>query len=67
MSRHRRPSPASRRLTGAQGPFGDRCGRLLLGDRGETSIQMAIVFPFVILFTIATVQYFVFAHARSQP
>nr|WP_228184045.1 TadE family protein [Streptomyces anulatus] len=26
---------------------------------------MAIVFPFVILLTIGTVQYFVFAHARS--
>ncbi|MET8731243.1 TadE family protein [Streptomyces parvus] len=37
----------------------------LRGDRGETSIQMAIVFPFVILLTIGTVQYFVFAHARS--
>ncbi|MEV7898214.1 TadE family protein [Streptomyces cyaneofuscatus] len=62
---HQRPGPGSRRPTGAQGPSGDRRGRLLLGDRGETSIQMAIVFPFVILFTIATVQYFVFAHARS--
>ncbi|MFB6655346.1 TadE family protein [Streptomyces microflavus] len=63
-SPRRRPDPGGRELTGAQGRFGDRLGRLL-GDRGEASIQMAIVFPFVILFTIATVQYFVFAHARS--
>ncbi|MGW5342905.1 TadE family protein [Streptomyces sp. NPDC004050] len=35
------------------------------GDRGEASIQMAIVFPFVILVTVAVVQAAMWVHARS--
>ncbi|MEU9033363.1 TadE family protein [Streptomyces sp. NPDC048352] len=35
------------------------------GDRGEASIQMAIVFPFVILITVAVVQAAMWFHARS--
>ncbi|MER5870514.1 TadE family protein [Streptomyces sp. NPDC002044] len=35
------------------------------GDRGESSIQMAIVFPFVILVTVAVVQAAMWIHARS--
>lgn len=35
------------------------------GDRGESSIQMAIVFPFVILVTVAVVQAAMWIHARN--
>lgn len=35
------------------------------GDRGEASIQMAIVFPFVILLTLAVVQAGMWFHARN--
>lgn len=35
------------------------------GDRGESSIQMAIIFPFVILVTIAVVQAAMWVHARN--
>ncbi|MFK0016965.1 TadE family protein [Streptomyces sp. NPDC091027] len=35
------------------------------GDRGESSIQMAIVFPFVILVTVAVVQAAMWVHARN--
>jgi Flp pilus assembly protein TadG len=34
-------------------------------DRGDTSIQMAIVFPFVILLTVAVVQASMWYYARS--
>ncbi|MEU3315783.1 TadE family protein [Streptomyces sp. NPDC006662] len=34
-------------------------------DRGETSIQMAIVFPFVILVTVAVVQAAMWFYARN--
>lgn len=34
-------------------------------DRGESSIQMAIVFPFVILVTVAVVQAAMWVHARN--
>lgn len=34
-------------------------------DRGESSIQMAIVFPFVILVTVAVVQASMWVHARN--
>ncbi|KPH98722.1 TadE family protein [Actinobacteria bacterium OV450] len=39
--------------------------RRLVGDRGEASIQMAIIFPFVILVTVAVVQAAMWVHARS--
>ncbi|MFI5987670.1 TadE/TadG family type IV pilus assembly protein [Streptomyces sp. NPDC051555] len=35
------------------------------GDRGEASIQMAIVFPFVILMTVAVVQAAMWMYARN--
>ncbi|MFD0120179.1 TadE/TadG family type IV pilus assembly protein [Streptomyces virginiae] len=35
------------------------------GDRGESSIQMAIVFPFVIVLTVVVVQAAMWFHARS--
>lgn len=35
------------------------------GDRGESSIQMAIVFPFVILVTMAVVQASMWVYARN--
>ncbi|MEU4095901.1 TadE/TadG family type IV pilus assembly protein [Streptomyces sp. NPDC026673] len=35
------------------------------GDLGEASIQMAIVFPFVILLTLAVVQAGMWFHARN--
>ncbi|MER6443629.1 TadE family protein [Streptomyces venezuelae] len=35
------------------------------GDRGESSIQMAIVFPFVIALTVIVVQASMWIHARS--
>lgn len=35
------------------------------GDRGESSIQMAIVFPFVIVLTVAVVQAAMWFHARN--
>ncbi|MGW1768226.1 TadE family protein [Streptomyces sp. NPDC002073] len=35
------------------------------GDRGESSIQMAIVFPFVILVTVAVVQASMWIYARN--
>ncbi|MFF3950539.1 TadE family protein [Streptomyces sp. NPDC001902] len=37
----------------------------LRGDRGETSIQMAVVFPFVIVLTLAVVQAGMWFHARN--
>ncbi|WP_276615665.1 TadE/TadG family type IV pilus assembly protein [Streptomyces sp. A1136] len=40
----------------------ERTGR---GDRGEASIQMAIVFPFVILVTVAVVQASMWFFARN--
>ncbi|MFJ8073899.1 TadE family protein [Streptomyces sp. NPDC096176] len=36
-----------------------------MDDRGDTSIQMAIVFPFVILLTIAVVQASMWYYARN--
>ncbi|WP_406451530.1 pilus assembly protein [Streptomyces sp. NBC_00876] len=36
-----------------------------LDDRGDSSIQMAIVFPFVILLTIAVVQVSLWYYARN--
>ncbi|MFF3088762.1 TadE/TadG family type IV pilus assembly protein [Streptomyces nojiriensis] len=35
------------------------------GDRGESSIQMAIVFPFVIVLTVTVVQAAMWFHARN--
>ncbi|MFJ5218714.1 TadE family protein [Streptomyces sp. NPDC088354] len=35
------------------------------GDRGDASIQMAIVFPFVILLTLTVVQVGMWFHARN--
>ncbi|MFE9933675.1 TadE/TadG family type IV pilus assembly protein [Streptomyces sp. NPDC005533] len=43
----------------------DRTGGLACGDRGESSLQMAIVFPFVILLTVAVVQAAMWVHARN--
>lgn len=34
-------------------------------DRGDTAIQMAILFPFLIVLTIGTVQYAMLSHARN--
>lgn len=39
--------------------------RRSLDDRGDSSIQMAIVFPFVILLTIAVVQVSMWYYARN--
>ncbi|MFD9338634.1 TadE family protein [Streptomyces sp. NPDC060028] len=50
------PVPAAPNLTGT--------GRYW-GDRGESSIQMVIVFPFVILVTIAVVQASMWVYARN--
>ncbi len=44
---------------------GRRRHRWRLGDRGEASIQMAIVFPFVIILTVTVVQAAMWFHARS--
>ncbi|MFD3556889.1 TadE family protein [Streptomyces goshikiensis] len=35
------------------------------GDRGESSIQMAIVFPFILLVTVAVVQASMWVYARN--
>ncbi|MGY9067015.1 TadE family protein [Streptomyces sp. CAS3] len=40
-------------------------GRRLGDDRGDTSIQMAIVFPFVLLATVAVVQTSMWYYARQ--
>ncbi|MFE6848795.1 TadE/TadG family type IV pilus assembly protein [Streptomyces sp. NPDC057686] len=52
---------------GAQptGAGGERGGRRDWRERGESSIQMAIVFPFVILVTVAVVQAAMWVHARN--
>ncbi|MFH8698853.1 TadE/TadG family type IV pilus assembly protein [Streptomyces chartreusis] len=42
-----------------------RKGRRRRGDRGETSIQMAIVYPFVLLATVAVVQACLWFYARQ--
>ncbi|MEW2425758.1 TadE family protein [Streptomyces nigra] len=42
-----------------------RCGRRWRQDRGEASLQMAIVFPFVLLATIAVVQASLWYYARQ--
>nr|WP_307841647.1 pilus assembly protein [Streptomyces endocoffeicus] len=39
--------------------------RRLSGDRGDASVQMAIVFPFVIVLTIAVVQASMWYYARQ--
>ncbi|TXS06940.1 pilus assembly protein [Streptomyces sp. col6] len=39
--------------------------RRSLDDRGDTSVQMAIVFPFIILLTIAVVQVSLWYYARN--
>lgn len=36
-----------------------------MGDRGDTSIQMAILFPFVITLTLIGIQSYTWAHARE--
>ncbi len=40
-------------------------GRRWRGDRGDTSIQMAIVFPFVLLATVAVIQASMWYYARQ--
>ncbi|SHH34829.1 TadE family protein [Streptomyces sp. 3214.6] len=40
-------------------------GRGLHGDRGDASIQMAIVFPFVLLATVAVIQASMWYYARQ--
>jgi hypothetical protein len=42
-----------------------RRGRGLHGDRGDASIQMAIVFPFVLLATVAVIQASMWYYARQ--
>ncbi|MCC0100679.1 pilus assembly protein [Streptomyces flavotricini] len=58
---------ARRRLacSGRAGGWPAALRRRLAGDRGEASIQMAIIFPFVILVTVAVVQAAMWVHARS--
>ena len=57
------PPPAPRRLPRA---VRDLVARLREGeDRGDTSIEMAIVFPFVILFTMMIVQACMWYYARE--
>ncbi|MFE2644428.1 TadE/TadG family type IV pilus assembly protein [Streptomyces nigra] len=46
-------------------PHTRRCGRRWGEDRGEASLQMAIVFPFVLLATIAVVQASLWYYARQ--
>ncbi|MFF7358331.1 TadE family protein [Streptomyces filipinensis] len=40
-------------------------GRRWLDDRGDTSIQMAIIFPFVLLATVAVIQASMWYYARQ--
>ncbi|WP_455362586.1 TadE/TadG family type IV pilus assembly protein [Streptomyces sp. SYSU K21746] len=40
-------------------------GRRWRGDRGDTSIQMAIIFPFVLLATVAVIQASMWYYARQ--
>jgi Flp pilus assembly protein TadG len=40
-------------------------GRRFQDDRGDTSIQMAIVFPFVLLLTVAVIQASMWYYARQ--
>lgn len=47
------------------GPGSADKGRRDWRDQGESSIQMAIVFPFVILVTVAVVQAAMWVHARN--
>ncbi|MGV9237212.1 TadE/TadG family type IV pilus assembly protein [Streptomyces nigra] len=46
-------------------PRARRCGRRWRQDRGEASLQMAIVFPFVLLATVAVVQACMWYYARQ--
>ncbi|MFE5771356.1 TadE/TadG family type IV pilus assembly protein [Streptomyces sp. NPDC056485] len=62
MARTERRRPARNRRTGGW-PAALR--RRVTGGQGEASIQMAIIFPVVILVTVAVVQAAMWVHARS--